>query len=115
MSRPLEEIQAEIWGLEAEIQAMLRLQSHAEVTETESFVLQALRSGPLSKPDLLPRVGLKTLSGGLKKALDRLAEVGLVEFTIPEKPRSKKQKRRLTSRGERVARQLTNPAPEADG
>ena len=89
-------------------------EAQVDVTETESRGLQALRSGPLSTPELLLRVGVKSLSGGLKKALDRLAEVGLIEFTIPDKPRSKKQKRRLTGLGERVAQELSNPALEED-
>jgi ATP-dependent DNA helicase RecG len=81
------------------------------LSETERRVLLALRSGEKSTPDLLEALGAKTLSGGLKKALDRIMGLGLVEFTIPEKPRSKNQKRRLTAQGKRLAELLDQSPP----
>jgi ATP-dependent DNA helicase RecG len=76
-------------------------------TETEKRVLSALRSGPLTAQELLALFGLERMVGHLQKALNRLQERGLIEFTIPDKPRSKNQKRRLTARGEQIAATLT--------
>jgi ATP-dependent DNA helicase RecG len=83
-------------------------EARVEWTETERVVLNALRSGPLGAAELLAVFGFKRMVGGLQKALNRLQEHRLIEFTIPDKPRSKKQKRRLTPRGERLAAFLTS-------
>ena len=45
-------------------------------------------------------------SGGLKKALERLTDLGFITLTNPEKPTSKTQKRKLTDKGIRLARTL---------
>lgn len=85
--------------------------AHDELNQTERQVLLALRSGAKNTPELLESVGVKTLSGGLKKALVQIMGLGLVEFTIPDKPRSKKQQRRLTPQGERLAARLSGEPP----
>jgi ATP-dependent DNA helicase RecG len=71
--------------------------------------LLAHRAGPLATPELLSRIGARSMSGALKKPLDHLTTIKLIEFTIPDKPRSKMQKRRLTPLGERVVQRLTKP------
>lgn len=42
----------------------------------------------------------KALSGAFKEKLASLRNKGLIEYTIPEKPKSSKQKYRLTELGE---------------
>jgi ATP-dependent DNA helicase RecG len=70
--------------------------SAAGMTETERCILKALRNAPLGRADLLQWLGYKSLSGHVHKALDRL---GLIALTVPEKPQSKRQRRRLTELG----------------
>jgi hypothetical protein len=63
-----------------------------------------LRDGPKSVPELLRALGSKSLSGAIKKAMGRLDDLRLTALTIPEKPRSKNQKRQLTAKGRRVVK-----------
>lgn len=83
-------------GVEARVEAGVALH------DTEQRILRALRSGPRGVKDLVSVLGHKTASGSLRKALDRLDSLDLITLTIPEKPRSKNQKRRLTERGRQV-------------
>ncbi len=53
----------------------------------------------LSKGKLAKALGQKSVSGGLKKVISKLMEEELIEWTIPEKPNSSKQKYRLTAKG----------------
>jgi hypothetical protein len=45
-------------------------------------------------------LGHKTLSGNVKRSLNRLKELNAIAYTIPEKPRSQKQKYVITDIGE---------------
>ena len=44
----------------------------------------------------------KALSGAFKEKLATLRNEGLIEYTIPEKPKSSKQKYRLTELGKKT-------------
>jgi ATP-dependent DNA helicase RecG len=44
-------------------------------------------------------LGHKTVSGELKKQVTRLQALALIEMTLPDKPNSRLQKYRLTSKG----------------
>ncbi len=77
------------------------------LTDTESAILTACKVGPLSTPELLRYLGYRTRTGNFKKALGRLCDdIRLIEPTIPEKPRSKNQKYRLTVRGQEFLKKL---------
>ena len=80
-----------------------------DLNETEQRILLALRGGPKNKTDLRQVAGFQSISGAVKKALERLHLDGLIVFTIPDRPRSKHQQRRLTARGEAVAERLAKP------
>ncbi|HEV3257969.1 MAG TPA: hypothetical protein VG013_13870 [Gemmataceae bacterium] len=62
---------------------------------------------------MVAALGYRTITGNVRKALDRLDELGLIALTVPEKPRSKNQKRRLTERGKKILATLDarRPAP----
>ena len=70
-----------------------------ELNETERRILDALQDGPLATQAIAAALGHAGLSGAAKLALSRLESARLIELTIPDKPRSRKQMRRLTSAG----------------
>ncbi len=62
-------------------------------------VILSLFNIALSKGKLAKALGQKSVSGGLKKVISKLMEEEMIEWTIPEKPNSSKQKYRLTEKG----------------
>ena len=69
------------------------------LTETEKCILFALADGDLASNEIAVALGHSKLSGVAKQGLKRLETVGLIELTIPDKPRSRNQRRRLTVSG----------------
>ena len=65
----------------------------------EQRVLWILRQAPMSRSAISTRLGHKSVSGRLKKAIRLLMDDKLIEYTIPEKPNSRLQKYRLTESG----------------
>jgi ATP-dependent DNA helicase RecG len=62
-------------------------------------VLRALTQGGLSKAELAVALKQKQASGQLHVVIRHLLEDRQIERTIPDKPNSRLQKYRLTSRG----------------
>ena len=58
-------------------------------------VLKCLAGGPLSKAELAATLGQKGISGQLNKVVRELLVKGKIEYTIPGKPNSRKQRYRL--------------------
>jgi ATP-dependent DNA helicase RecG len=54
---------------------------------------------PLAKSELSSYLGHKTVSGQLKKVVRLLLSEQSIEYTIPDKPKSRLQKYKLTARG----------------
>ena len=65
-------------------------------------MLGELVRGPLSKAELSDRLGQKQASGQLHEVVRRLVADRLIEYTVPDKPRSRLQKYRLTEIGRAV-------------
>jgi ATP-dependent DNA helicase RecG len=62
-----------------------------------------LRKGAKSSGELKGTMNKeKALSSAFKEKLAALRNKGLIEYTIPEKPKSSKQKYRLTELGEKI-------------
>ena len=62
-------------------------------------VLGLLLAGALSTQEVSTALGQKSISGQLYYIINKMREDGLVEWTIPDVPKSPKQKYKLTKRG----------------
>ncbi len=76
-------------------------EAHEPMTEIERKLLAACAQGPMSSPGLLQAAGYRSRTGNFKKALAWLLSEGLLEMTLPDKPRSRSQRYRLTAKGRR--------------
>ena len=70
-------------------------------------VLRQLADGPRSKADLSGSLGQKQISGQLNSVIRLLVADGSIAYTIPEKPRSRLQRYRLTDKGRAVFEELS--------
>jgi len=74
-----------------------------EITLYEWHILQALSSGDKSAKELKSfQANNSNISGAFKERIAQLMKNGLIEFTISDKPKSPKQKYRLTELGKKV-------------
>jgi hypothetical protein len=78
-------------------EAQVEVQVEAQV---DIDILKACALRPLSSREIATVLGHKQLSGNMRKALPRLKNTGLLEYTIPDKPNSRLQKYRLTTKGQ---------------
>jgi len=76
--------------------AQVEVQVKAQV---ERRIMQACAERPLSSAEIAEALGHKSLSGNVRKALPGLREAGLLEYIIPDKPKSRLQKYWLTEKG----------------
>ncbi|MBN2742441.1 MAG: putative DNA binding domain-containing protein [Marinilabiliaceae bacterium] len=83
--------------LQQELQWVLQQELHQE--SLYSKVLSFLSTGTLSTQDISTVLGQKTISGQLYHIINKLREDGLIEWTIPDKPKSSKQRYQLTNKG----------------
>lgn len=67
--------------------------------DLKSRVLNLLTDGPKSRSELSKQLGHKKASGQLYNVVQDLLSDQIIEYTLPEKPRSKLQKYRLTVKG----------------
>ena len=68
----------------------------------EIAVLKACAERPATGRELLMASGYSTRTGNFKRAIERHLAMNLLELTIPDKPRSGKQRYRLTTAGRRI-------------
>ena len=73
--------------------------------DLKSKVLNLLAEGSLSKSELSKKLGHKEVSGQLNKVVRNLRTDRMIEYTLPDKPTSRKQQYRLTDQGRN---ELTN-------
>jgi ATP-dependent DNA helicase RecG len=85
------------------------VEAPVELSETERAILKFCKDKPRSKREILAGLGYQSMTGHTKLALQRLAELGLLELTIPRTPNSRLQRRRITPKGLAVLqRQITS-------
>ena len=68
----------------------------------EIAMLRACVEQPATGRELLLASGYSSRTGNFKRAIERQRAMNLLEHTIPDKPRSSKQRYRLTAAGRRV-------------
>lgn len=69
-----------------------------QVTEQDARLLEVLGDDELSSVELMEKLGLRHRPTFLYSYLHPAIEAGLAELTIPDKPNSRRQKYRRTSR-----------------
>jgi ATP-dependent DNA helicase RecG len=82
-------------------------EAHDPMTRIERELMQACAEQPKNTPDLLRLLGYRTRTGNFKRALSRQLARGFLEMTIPDKPRAKTQKYRITPKGREVLEGLS--------
>ncbi|MCY4404409.1 MAG: DUF4062 domain-containing protein [Candidatus Poribacteria bacterium] len=65
----------------------------------ELRVINLLADGPLSRSELSKKLGHKKASGQLYNVIRDLLDDQMIEYTLPDKPRSRRQQYRLTDKG----------------
>ena len=75
-------------------------------------MLSLLAGRPMSKAELSKNLGQKEISGQLNKVVRLLMADRMIEYTLPDKHRSRLQKYRLTAK-ERVAVASLKPGSAA--
>ena len=84
---------------EAQVEAH---EAQGPLSGVERQIMEACFSTPKTAAELLKFLGYTARTGNFKRALARLLSVGLVEMSMPDKPRSRNQKYRLTGKGKKV-------------
>ena len=77
-------------------------EAYVELTKTEWKILKECSITPISSKELTGKLGHLTLSGNVKKAISNLIKRGLIVYTVPDKPRSKNQRYRITNKGKKT-------------
>lgn len=77
-------------------------EAHVPLTRTHQRILVACREGERSAPELQSALGYESRTGNFKRSLTFLLEAGLLEWTLPDSPRSKNQRYRVTPKGRKL-------------
>ena len=86
--------------VEEQIESRPELQLESQINSAlAAKVLLKLRHQDAGKSALAQHLGHKSVSGELKKQIKRLLDLDLIEMILPDKPNSRLQKYRLTTKG----------------
>lgn len=75
---------------------------HVTFNPIARAILEACKEEPKTRSELLAVIGYPKRSGGFLRILSKLLSSKLIDMTIPDKPRSRKQKYYLTEAGLRL-------------
>jgi len=73
-----------------------------DLRDAQLAALKALENNNLSRKEIFAAIGMNGDSRAFKRHIEPLLTKGLVEMTVPDKPNSRLQKYRLTSKGKAV-------------
>ena len=76
--------------------------SQGQVVSLFVRITSILADQVLSSGDITAALGKEYYSGHLRRVIKMLLSDGIIEYTIPEKPRSRLQKYRLTEKGRQL-------------
>ena len=107
ISQPGPELESQ---LAPQLESQLGSEQESSLTPLQDKVLDLLVDGTMSKAELSRGLGQKQVSGPLHEAVRRLIANRMIEYMLPDKPRSRLQKYRLTEKG-RAA--VPNPKQES--
>ena len=80
-----------------------QVNENIDISVSEWHILQALETGEKSSKELKTEsLKDKAISGAFKEKLASLRKKGLIQYTIPDKPKSSKQKYKLTALGKKI-------------
>ena len=77
----------------------IKVQPESLPGDLKSKVLNLLADGSMSRSELSSKLGHKRASGQLYNVVRDLLTDEMIEYTLPETPRSRQQKYRLTDKG----------------
>ncbi len=83
--------------VEAHVEA--HVEAQVELPATDVALLKACQEKPRTGQELLLAAGYTERTGNFKRSMDRLLSADFLEMTIPEKPKSRLQKYRITDKG----------------
>ena len=77
----------------------IKVQPESLPGDLKSKVLNLLADGPMSRSELSSKLGHKRASGQLYNVVRDLLDDQMIEYTLPDKPRSRGQQYQLTDKG----------------
>ncbi len=89
-------------NLEAQDEAQDKNIETYDLTEIEIKILKILSERPALKTEIAAGLGYKSISGNIKRVFDKLLNRNLIQYTIPEKPKSKYQKYVITQKASKI-------------
>ena len=98
--------------LGSQLESELESELGSEPTPLQGRVLDLLVDGSMSKAELSRGLGQKQVSGPLHEAVRRLIANRMIEYMLPDKPRSRLQKYRLTEKGRAAVPNLKQESPK---
>ena len=76
-----------------------QVEAQVELTATEHLILKACEGQASTGQELLAAAGYRQRTGNFKRAMERLLSLGLMDYTLPDRPNSRLQKYKLTALG----------------
>ena len=76
-----------------------QVEAQVQLADTEERILELCVDEPKSKLEIANAFGHKSVPGNIKRTVQRLLNEELLTHTIPDRPRSSKQKYRITKKG----------------
>ena len=91
-------VEAQSWPSQGQVEGT----SQGQVVSLFVRITSILADQVLSSGDITAALGKEYYSGHLRRIIKMLLSDGIIEYTIPEKPRSRLQKYRLTEKGRQM-------------